>query len=329
MKVLVTGGAGYIGQTMTYLLSDNSINYVIFDNEERGKVDSFNKKKFYKGDLRNFDEINECIANNNFDLVLHFAAYAYVEESMQNPKIYYENNVIGSINLLNAMLNNNLKKIVFSSTCATYGNADGLITESTKQNPISPYGETKLFIENILKTYFTSNNLSSISLRYFNVAGCESKFRTGENHDPETHIIPLILKEALRVKNGGNSLRSNFEIFGDTYKTKDGTCERDYIHVEDLCNAHLLASRYLMKNDLVCESINLGNASSISILELLETAKKITGQEINYKIVGKREGDVATVKADIAKAKKILNWEPENSFIENIIKTAWEWEKRK
>lgn len=324
--ILVTGGAGYIGSHCVMALLNKGYEVAIFDNLSTGHSETietlkkYGQVKFYKGDLNNSAEINSVFDGNKIDAVVHFAAFSQVGESVKNPQKYYYNNVCGTISLLNAMLNHNVKKIVFSSTAATYGEPKYVpIDENHPQNPINPYGQTKLMIEKIMDDYDKAYNLKSVRLRYFNVAGADSQNRIGEWHNPETHLIPNILKSTF-------SGRKAFEMYGDDYNTKDGTCVRDYINVEDLAQAHLLALDYL-NNDGETNFFNLGTNDGNSVKEIFSNCEKITKKTIPVKQMPRREGDPATLVADNIKAKKVLKWEPKKSLEQSIF-SAYEWEKK-
>ncbi len=325
--ILVTGGAGYIGSHCVLKLLEKNYKVLVFDNLSKGHIQIIDILKklgkdnfdFVKRDLLNLDELENLFKNNNIDAVIHFAALSQVAESMINPNIYYRNNVVGTLNLLDVMKKFNVNRIVFSSTAATYGEPIKIpIDENHPQNPINPYGKTKLTIEKIMDDYDRAYNLKSVRLRYFNVAGADSKYRIGEWHDPETHLIPNILKSTF-----GNG--KIFEMYGTDYNTKDGTCVRDYINVEDLTGAHILALEYL-KNNGRTDFFNLGTNEGNTVKEVFDLCKKITGKEILLKIMDRRKGDPAKLIADNAKAKEILNWEPKKT-LEDSIKSAFEWEK--
>ena len=325
--ILVTGGAGYIGSHCVMALLEQNNDVVIFDNLSTGHIETVETLKkygpveFQKGDLTNFDDINSVFKNYDIDKVVHFAAFSQVGESVVNPQKYYINNVCGTINLLRAMLENNVKKIVFSSTAATYGEPVYIpIDEKHPQNPINPYGQTKLMIEKIMDDYDKAYDLKSVRLRYFNVAGADSKSRIGEWHDPETHLIPNILKSTF---NNGKT----FQMFGDDYDTKDGTCVRDYINVEDLAQAHFLALKYL-DNGGETNYFNLGTNDGNTVKEVFSACEKVTEKTIPVEIKPRRAGDPASLVADNRKAKEILNWLPEH-LLEESIKTAYKWEKNK
>lgn len=322
--ILVTGGAGYIGSHCVMALLEQNNDVVIFDNLSTWHIETVETLKkygpveFQKGDLTNFDDINSVFKNYDIDKVVHFAAFSQVGESVVNPQKYYINNVCGTINLLRAMLENNVKKIVFSSTAATYGEPVYIpIDEKHPQNPINPYGQTKLMIEKIMDDYDKAYDLKSVRLRYFNVAGADSKSRIGEWHDPETHLIPNILKSTF---NNGKT----FQMFGDDYDTKDGTCVRDYINVEDLANAHVLALKYL-NNGGITNFFNLGTQEGNSVKEVFSACTKVTGKDIPLKEMPRRAGDPAILVAANSKAKEVLGWNPEKT-LEESIKTAYNWE---
>ena len=325
--ILVTGGAGYIGSHCVMALLEQNNDVVIFDNLSTGHIETVETLKkygpveFQKGDLTNFDDINSVFKNYDIDKVVHFAAFSQVGESVVNPQKYYINNVCGTINLLRAMLENNVKKIVFSSTAATYGEPVYIpIDEKHPHNPINPYGQTKLMIEKIMDDYDKAYDLKSVRLRYFNVAGADSKSRIGEWHDPETHLIPNILKSTF---NNGKT----FQMFGDDYDTKDGTCVRDYINVEDLAQAHLLALKYL-DNGGETNYFNLGTNDGNTVKEVFSACEKVTEKTIPVEIKSRRAGDPASLVADNRKAKEILKWFPEHP-LEGSFKTAYQWEKNK
>lgn len=323
--ILVTGGAGYIGSHCVMALLEQNNDVVIFDNLSTGHIETVETLKTYghvefqKGDLTNFADINSVFKNYDIDKVVHFAAFSQVGESVVNPQKYYINNVCGTINLLRAMLENNVKKIVFSSTAATYGEPVYIpIDEKHPQNPINPYGQTKLMIEKIMDDYDKAYDLKSVRLRYFNVAGADSKSRIGEWHDPETHLIPNILKSTF---NNGKT----FQMFGDDYDTKDGTCVRDYINVEDLAQAHLLALKYL-DNGGETNYFNLGTNDGNTVKEVFSACEKVTEKTIPVEIKPRRAGDPASLVADNRKAKENLNWKPQHTLDESIA-SAYTWEK--
>ena len=325
--ILVTGGAGYIGSHTALKFLENNNDIIIFDSLENGHIEFIDFLKtrgnvtFVKGDLKNLDEINKLFDNYKIDTVLHFAGYIQVEESVQNPEKYYTNNIVGTLNLLKAMLSHEVKKIIFSSTCATYGEPQYTpLDEQHPQNPASPYGETHLIIEKILKDYDKAYGLKSIILRYFNVIGSEDNARIGEWHTPETHLVPNILKSSLDEDR-------EFKIYGDNYNKPDGTCIRDYVNVNDLAQAHLLAYKYLNRENK-SDVFNIGTENGISVKEIFDICEKVIGKKIPVKIVEKRVGDVEKLYANPTKAKNILGWKPTHS-LEIGIQTAYKWEKKK
>jgi UDP-glucose 4-epimerase len=313
MKVLVTGGAGYIGSVATEMLVDAGHEVTVFDNLELGHEEALDPRaKFIKGDLRDFDSISDAIEQAKPDAVMHFAAYSLVPESMKKPEIYFRNNVLGGINLAEAMYKNGVDKIVFSSTCATYGQPEIIpIAENTPQNPTNPYGESKLMIEQTLKWYRKLYGFKTVYLRYFNVCGATE--RCGEDHAVETHIIPLVLQVAL-------GQREKIFIYGDDYKTDDGTCVRDYVHVVDLIDAHIRALS-LEESDI----FNLGVGNGFSVKEVVESAREVTGHAIPAEIGPRRAGDPDKLIAASAKAKDVLGWEPKFTDMNDIVASAWKW----
>lgn len=316
-NILVVGGAGYIGSHTVKQLSKSGYNCIIIDNLVYGHKEAIQASYFELVDLMDKNLLNEVFNKYHIDSVVHFAAFAYVGESVIEPKKYYENNVLGTLNLLEAMLNNNIKKIVFSSTCATYGEPKYIpIDESHPQDPINPYGRSKLMIEKILYDYHKAYNLKYISLRYFNAAGCSKDGDIGESHSPETHLIPLVLQAIINQD-------KPIKVFGADYNTPDGTCIRDYIHVEDLAIAHQLA---IEKLDNYSGCINLGTGIGTSVKEIISAAEAITGKTCPVEYVAKRKGDPAQLFATNDKAKNILGWVPKYNDIREIISTAWTWE---
>lgn len=325
--ILVTGGAGYIGSHTVLNFLNKGYEIVVIDNLENGHIETINTLKqignihFVKGDLRNLDDVEAVFSNYQIDTVIHFAGFIQVEESVRNPEKYYKNNVLASINLFNTMVQHNVQKIVFSSSAAVYGEPVYTpIDEKHPKKPLNPYGENKSKVEEILKDYDSKYNLKSICLRYFNVAGADSLSRIGEWHEPETHLIPNILKSIFEKD-------KTFKIFGTDYDTFDGTCIRDYVNVEDLAEAHYLAYLYL-KDNKKSEIFNLGTENGSSVKEVFETVEEITGKKINVEIKPRRLGDAAILLANSSKAKEILKWSPEHS-LEDSIKTAYLWEKSK
>lgn len=320
MSILVCGGAGYIGSHMVAELLENGQDVVILDNLEKGHKDALLGGKLYIGDLRDKEILNKIFTENNIEAVIDFAAYSLVGESMTEPLKYFNNNVYGTISLLEAMKEHNVKYIVFSSTAATYGEPECVpILEDSKTIPTNAYGESKLLVEKILNWCDKAYGIKYTTLRYFNAAGAHINGKIGEDHSPETHLIPLILNVAL-------GKRDEILIFGDDYDTKDGSCIRDYIHVSDLASAHSLALKRLM-NGGESRVYNLGNGTGFSVKEMIDIARKVTGHEIPAKVAPRRAGDPAILIASSEKAMKELNWKPKFNSVETIIETAWNWHK--
>ena len=312
---------------MAKQLKEGGHKVIVFDNLSRGNQDATLDAELVVGNLNNPEQLAPVFENHKIDAVLHFAAYAYVGESVHHPDMYYRNNVGGTLNLIDTMSNYNVKRLVFSSTCATYGVPASLpITESTAQNPINPYGQSKLMVEQILKDYGHAYNFRSIALRYFNAAGCSDDVSLGERHDPETHLLPLILFEALRVKAGGDPKDTALRVFGSDFDTRDGTCIRDYIHVNDLCSAHTAAfNRMIDTPELGAEQFNLGVNKGYTVLEVIEACKKITGVDIQYHLSDRRDGDPPELIADASAAMQQLQWKPVFADIEHSLQHAWNW----
>lgn len=319
-NILVMGGAGYIGSHTVKHLMKNGYNCIVADNLVYGHEEAVLTPNFEKADLLNKESLDKVFTKYKIDAVVHFAAYTYVGESVENPQKYFENNVVGTLNLLEAMLKHGVKKIVFSSTCATYGNPEYMpLDEKHGQKPINAYGRTKFFIEQIFNDYEKAYGLKHIALRYFNAAGCSPDGEIGESHNPETHLIPLVLK-AIKGE------RQSIKVFGSDYDTSDGTCIRDYIHVEDLAEAHKLA---LEKLDEFSGCINLGTGIGTSVKEIINAAEKVTGLKCPVEYVERRAGDPAKLYASNDYALKILGWKPKYTKIEDIIRTAWGWEQKR
>ena len=321
MTILVLGGAGYIGSHTVYELVERGEDVVIVDNLETGYSEAVHPKaRFYQGDIRERSFIDSVFDQEKIDAVIHFAANSLVGESMTNPLKYYDNNLCGTKVLLESMVAHGLDKIVFSSTAATYGEPERVpILESDKTEPTNTYGETKLSMEKMFKWTGKAHGLRFVSLRYFNACGAHASGKIGEAHNPESHLIPLILQVP-------NKQREAISIFGEDYDTKDGTCVRDYIHVTDLAQAHILAVDYLMKgND--SNIFNLGNGIGFTVKEVVEMARKVTGDPIKTEIVPRRAGDPAVLIASSEKAQTILGWKPEYADLEEIITSAWQWHK--
>ena len=320
-SILVLGGAGYIGSHTVYELIEAGENVVVVDNLETGFRKAVHPDaKFYQGDIRDRAFIDSVFEKEDIDGVIHFAANSQVGESMVNPLKYYNNNLCGTEVLLESMVAHGINRIVFSSTAATYGEPERIpILETDRTVPTNCYGETKLSMEKMFKWTANANDLRFVSLRYFNACGAHPNGKIGEAHNPETHLIPLILQ----VPNGK---REFISIFGNDYETKDGTCVRDYIHVNDLAQAHILAMEYLRKgND--SNIFNLGNGVGFTVKEVVETARKVTGHSIPTKEEPRRAGDPSTLIASSEKAKDILGWKPKFDDLETIIITAWNWHK--
>ena len=313
MKILLTGGSGYIGSVTTELLCDDGHEVVVFDNLERGHLEAVDPRaRLVVGDLRDPVGIREAMRSAKPDAVVHFAAYALVGESMQNPLQYFENNVGGGLNLIDAMVRTGVEKIIFSSTCATYGQPDVMpMTEELPQRPTNPYGESKLMLETALRWEQERRGIRPVFLRYFNACGATEKY--GEDHDPETHLIPNVLKVALGQAKA-------VPIFGDDYGTPDGTCIRDYIHIVDLARAHILA----LEKD-VAGAFNLGTGTGFSVKQVVDACREATGRDIPAIVSPRRPGDPACLVAGAEKAKKVLGWQPKHADLGTIVRHAWAW----
>lgn len=322
MKILVTGGAGYIGSVTNFYLKSQGIETVIFDNLSRGHKDACDGTELIVGDLANRDSISACFEKHKFDAVIHFAALALAGESMQSPDKYYANNVLGGINLLEAMIAHGCRNIVFSSTCAVYGFPEKLpVTEKESYKPVSVYGSSKLMFEQILAWYGKLKGIRNVNLRYFNACGATPDGKYGEAHEPETHIIPIALRAA-------SGMQPEFQVYGNDYKTPDGTCIRDYIHVMDLASAHLAAVKYLLSGGEGV-SVNLGVGHGYSNLEVLKAVEKVTGKTVKTVVKLRRPGDPDSIYADNSLARKVLGWNPEYTSLEDIIETAWKFFQNK
>lgn len=323
--ILVTGGAGYIGSHAVLTLKQAGYDVVILDNlvyGHRDLVESVLQVELIEGDMNDRALLDRLFASHPIAGVMHFAAYAYVGESVSDPAKYYRNNVIGTVTLLEAMLAANVKQLVFSSTCATYGVPKSVpIPEDHPQSPINPYGATKLMVERILADFDTAYGLKSVCFRYFNAAGADPAGQLGEDHQPETHLIPLVLQTAL-------GLRESVAVFGTDYPTPDGTCIRDYIHVTDLATAHVLGLEYLLQGGS-SEKFNLGNGSGFSVKEVIETARRVTGRDIPAVERDRRPGDPPALIGSSEKARSILGWQPQYSDLEQIITHAWNWHQKR
>lgn len=321
MAVLILGGAGYIGSHTVYEFLDRNLDVVVADNLQSGHIEALHPDaRFYQGDIRDKDFLDNLFKKENIDSVIHFAANSLVGESMQDPLKYYDNNLYGTMVLLKSMVENNVKKIVFSSTAATYGEPENIpILETDNTNPTNTYGETKLSMEKMFKWVSLAHGVNFVSLRYFNACGAHKSSKIGEDHSPETHLIPIVLQVA-------NKKRQSVNIFGNDYQTSDGTCIRDYIHVSDLASAHYLALEYLNKGGK-SDIFNLGNGVGFSVKEVIDASREVTGDKIPAIVSKRREGDPKTLIASSDKARNILGWQPKYTDLKEIIQTAWMWHK--
>lgn len=320
-NILITGGAGYIGAHCCKQLRASGYNPIVLDNLVYGHRECVKWGDFIHADIGDPAAMDQVFKMCIIDAVIHFSAFAYVGESVISPEKYYRNNLCGTINLLNCMVRNNINKFVFSSTCATYGNPTYTpIDEKHTQKPINPYGRSKLMVENILEDYDHAYGLRFMSLRYFNAAGADHDCEIGEMHDPETHLIPLVLDVAIEK-------RDSIQVFGSDYPTPDGTCIRDYIHVTDLADAHIKALQLLFEGGM-SDFYNLGTGTGCSVLEVINAAERVTGKKIKLEKVIRREGDPAELVASNTKALTSLNWKPRFSGIDEILSTAWKWHRK-
>jgi UDP-glucose-4-epimerase GalE len=344
-RVLVTGGAGYIGSHMVKRLWRAGWAVTTVDDLSLGHRDAVKAGELVQADLRDRAAMARLFADRPFDLVMHFAGSSLVGESVAHPRRYYANNMGGSIGLLDAMVDAGVRRIIFSSSCSTYGiPRETPISEDHPQHPVNPYGNTKLLVERALADYSAAYGLSSVALRYFNAAGCDREGDLDERHEPESHLIPLVLREAARVLAGGDREATSLTVFGDDYPTPDGTCVRDYIHVEDLCQAHLLAAERLLSDAGQggghprapgqggghprapgggFEAFNLGNGSGSSVLQVISAARAVTGADFTYRVSGRRPGDPPVLVGSAARATEVLGWRPEIARITDIVATAW------
>lgn len=321
MTILVCGGAGYIGSHINKQLNQEGYETIVLDNLVYGHREAVKWGTFVKGDLANVADIEAVFSTYKIEAVFHFAAYAYVGESVMEPEKYYYNNVVNTLNLLNVMKRHGCSRIIFSSTCATYGEPEKVpITEDMVQNPINPYGMTKLMVEKIFKDYQRAYGLQFAVLRYFNAAGADPDGEIGESHNPETHLIPLVLDAA-------SGKREDIKVFGTDYDTADGSCVRDYIHVTDLADAHLRALHYLEEGN-PGDFFNLGNTIGTSVLEVIESVKRVTGKEFPVIQSGRRAGDPAKLVGGSDKARKVLGWDPKYRDIDTIVAHAWKWHEK-
>lgn len=320
-NILVIGGAGYIGSHMVRMLANQGYNPVVFDNLSKGHREAVANYPFELGDLGDKARLTEVFKKYGIEAVMHFAAFAEVGESVKEPSKYYHNNVAKVLDLLDALVENDIKYFVFSSTAATFGEpVRPKIDESHPQNPINPYGNTKLMVEKILADFDTAYGLKATALRYFNASGADDSGEIGESHNPETHLIPIVLQAA-------TGKRASIKMFGTDYPTPDGTCVRDYVHVNDLARAHILALEKMFK-DNVSERFNLGSGNGFSVAEIVKEAKRITGIDFTVEKAPRRDGDPAVLVADSAKAERILGWKPQYNLT-RIIETAWNWEQHR
>jgi UDP-glucose 4-epimerase len=316
--ILIVGGAGYIGSHTNKFLNLSGYETVVFDNFSRGHRNFVKWGLLNEGDLADIKQIRRCFQQHQIDAVMHFSAFAYVGESCADPHLYYTNNVSNTLNLLQVMMENNVDKLVFSSTCATYGIPEKIpIREDELQSPINPYGKSKLMIEQILQDYDQAYGLKSVCLRYFNAAGADPGCEIGEKHSPETHLIPRVIYAAMGIE-------KDISIFGSDYNTPDGTCIRDYIHVNDLADAHILALSYLKEKN-ISNQFNLGIGRGYSNLDVVEAVKEVSGKEFTVKYAPKRLGDPSVLISESEKARNVLGWEPEYEELNSIIQTAWKW----
>lgn len=318
--VFVTGGAGYVGSHCCKAFHQAGWNVVTYDNLSRGWRDLVRWGELIEGDILDEARLASAMADVKPDAVAHFAAFAYVGESVGDPGLYYRNNTLGSMALLDAMKAAGVDKLIFSSTCATYGIPDRVpMTEDTPQSPINPYGWSKLFVEKILDDYGHAHGIRSVKLRYFNAAGADSDGETGERHEPETHLIPLAIR---------GMMQDGFEltIFGDDFDTRDGSCVRDYIHVADLADAHARALGYLQEGG-ESNVFNLGTGTGTTVKEIVDAVERVSGQQVRKSVGPRREGDPPALVASAEKARDVLGWTPQNSDIDTIIRTAWNWHR--
>ena len=321
-SILVVGGAGYIGSHMAKMLVQSGHEVIVLDNLSTGFRDAVRYGRLIEGDLADETLVDQIFAENSIAAVMHFAALSQVGESVREPARYYRNNVANTQNLLDAMLRHGVKRFIFSSTAAIFGEPETpAIDEQHPQRPINPYGRSKRMVEEMLGDYDSAYGLRSVCLRYFNAAGADPEGEMGERHDPESHLIPLVLQAA-------SGRRDHIAIYGNDYPTPDGTCVRDYIHVWDLCSAHLLALEHLLA-DGDSDAFNLGNGKGFSVQEVIDTARRVTGQPIQEIIQERRPGDPAVLVADSRKARRELGWEPRFEDLGTIVEHAWKWERKK
>jgi len=321
MAIAVLGGAGYIGSHTVYELIDRGFEVIVIDNLQTGHREAVHEKaRFYEGDIRDSAFLDDVFQKEKIEAVIHFAANSLVGESMTNPLKYYDNNVYGTKVLLESMVKNGINKIVFSSTAAVYGEPERIpILESDRTMPTNTYGETKLAMEKMFRWVDVAHGIKYVSLRYFNACGAHVSGKIGEAHSPETHLIPLVLQVPL-------GKRECIKVFGEDYETKDGTCVRDYIHVTDLADAHILAVKYLMAGN-ESNVFNLGNGVGFTVKEVIASAEKVVGEDIKAQMDERRAGDPAQLVASSEKAKSVLGWKPKYGDLNKIVETAWNWHK--
>lgn len=321
MRVLITGGAGYIGSHTAKALARAGVEPVVYDNLSTGHSWAVKWGPLIEADLCDYQALKQAVEQYDITAVIHFAAHAYVGESVRDPRRYFLNNVINTLNLLNVLLDAGIGRIIFSSSCAIYGIPNSIpILEDHPKVPVNPYGESKLFIERALDWYGRAYNLRWASLRYFNAAGADPDGELGEVHDPETHVLPLVIQTAM-------GKRGTVEVFGVDYPTADGTCIRDYIHVSDLAEAHVIALQHILSN-AESFSVNLGTGRGISVREMVAAVERLAGVAINLRPAPRRPGDPAVLVADSSRAQELLGWRPNFSTLETIISTAWRWHSR-
>jgi UDP-glucose 4-epimerase len=319
LSILVCGGAGYIGAHMCKMLAEAGHKVTVFDNLSTGHADAVRWGKLIQGDALSHADLERAFQGETFAAVMHFSARSLVGESVRDPGLYYRNNVTGTVNLLDAMMRHGVNRFIFSSSAAVYGIPGYTpIDEKHPTVPVNPYGATKLMVERVLADYDAAYGLRSVSLRYFNAAGADSGGLLGERHEPETHLIPNVLRAAL------NSGKTPLQVFGNDYDTPDGTCVRDYIHVTDLCTAHLLALSHLLDGG-ASDVFNLGNGLGFSVLEVIRCAEKIAGRPIPFAIAARRAGDPPVLVASAEKAQRLLGWRPAHTDISGIVDSAWRW----
>ncbi len=322
MAILVCGGAGYIGSHVNKALNREGYETIVYDNLVYGHREAVMWGTFVQGDLADTVALEQVFQKYQIEAVVHLAAFAYVGESVYDPEKYYYNNVVNTLNLLQVMGRNGCNRIIFSSTCATYGEPERIpITEEMQQCPVNPYGMTKLTVERIFQDYHKAYGLNFVVLRYFNAAGADPDGEVGESHNPETHLIPLVLDAA-------SGRKAEIQVFGTDYDTRDGSCVRDYIHVSDLASAHLLALHYL-ENGKESDYFNLGNEQGSSVFQVLDSVRRVTGRDFNVVYGARRFGDPAVLVGSCQKAKAVLGWKPQYNSLDEIVEHAWKWHQKK